>query len=156
MVCIQALTRSPSQSQPSLLAAAPFWDPTHLHICFACLFFVWPYMCSPCGQPCGEFGTKAVGDYFHNEPSCSVSAAVPRGMVCVMKISFSLSNTSCPYITCATNMALYEISDNYCMKLKPGFQSARRSAEIRNVFSGCYHKSRKAAENIKIDNSSFR
>lgn len=74
-----------------------------------------------------------------------------------MKISFSLSNNSRPYITCFGNIAPYKRSDNYCMKLNPAFQSVRRSAEIRNAFlSGCYLKSRKAAANVKIDNSSFR
>lgn len=41
----------------------------------------------------------------------------PRGIDCIMKISFSLSNTLCPYITLFTNKALHKESDNHCIKL---------------------------------------
>lgn len=41
----------------------------------------------------------------------------PKGIDCIMKTSFSRSNSLCPYITLLTTIALHKKSDNYCMKL---------------------------------------
>lgn len=36
------------------------------------------FHCVLCGKPCGELRAKALGDYSHNEPSCSVQAVIPQ------------------------------------------------------------------------------
>ena len=69
-----------------------------------------------------------------------------------MEISFSLSDTSCLYITCDTNIAPYKRSDNYCMKLNPRFQSETFCRNYK-CFFGCYLKSIKVAANVKTDNT---